>query len=152
MSVLDNALRALFVNGCKVEEVWRNASPASTFPAQKITTDLSSFDLVVILSRLTNENVREGLAMCEKNGQSQTQFVLGQNKAPYMTSRYRGLTASATGVQFNAAYMAKSSQAESQDNTAAIPVVIYGIKVLGWGYRIARFIKSLFHRCERGWA
>ena len=29
MSVLDNALRALFVNGCKVEEVWRNASPAS---------------------------------------------------------------------------------------------------------------------------
>lgn len=152
MSVLDNALRALFANGCKVEEVWRNASPASTFPAQKITTDLSSFDLVVALARMTTTNMREGIAVCEKEGQSQIQFVLGQNKAPYITNRYRGLTASATGVQFNAAYMAKSSQAESQDNTAAIPVVIYGIKLLRGGYRIARFIKSLFHIRERGWA
>ncbi len=152
MSVLDNALRALFVNGCKVEEVWRNASPASTFPAQKITADLSSFDLVVALARMTTTNMREGIAVCEKEGQSQIQFVLGQNKAPYITNRYRGLTASNNGVQFNDGYLAYSSAAEEAYSTVVIPTVIYGIKLLGGGYRIARFIKSLFFRMERGWA
>lgn len=133
MSVLDNALQALFVNGCKIKKLWMNASPTSSFAAQKITTDRNEFDMTAILFRLSITNPREDLTFCEKNGQGQAQFVLGQNAAPYITNRYRGFTVSSTGVQFNVGYIARSSQAEGQDNTVAIPIAIYGIQLLGGG-------------------
>lgn len=36
MSVLDNALRQIWTHGLKIVEIWKNASPTSSFGAQDI--------------------------------------------------------------------------------------------------------------------
>lgn len=48
MSVLDNALRQIWTHGLKIVEIWKNASPTSSFGAQDIQLDLTRYDLCAV--------------------------------------------------------------------------------------------------------
>lgn len=146
MSAIDNALQACFKESVKVLKKWTNASPTSNFAAQKISIDLSGFDGVFIglLSSATATDI-ETFCFCENR---KSVFPTAQ---PYYL-RTRKITVDNTGVTFGAGTQYESDWSNNTNNGIAIPAEIYAVKFIMGGYRIARFIKSLFHIRERGWA
>lgn len=48
MSVIDNALQTLFKLGIEVKKVWENASPNSSFAAQKINANIDGVTAILV--------------------------------------------------------------------------------------------------------
>lgn len=142
MSVLDNALRALFVNGCKVEEVWRNASPKSSFAAQSISVDLSGYDMVMIQhGTYTNGTLFSyvtDIAPVQKLETDRSTLIWGtlcQSGTATSTRGYNALRdydKDGNNINFRNGSRALELTTVS-DNKTCVPYKIYGIKLLGGG-------------------
>lgn len=131
-----------------ITKLWENASPSSAFVAQTLTiANLSSYQSYMILYRFhttLDMNLTESAEVGA--GTIMNMCDAGSIYRRNVTYQANGLTISGiSGTRVSGA-------ADITDNKYLIPAKIYGIKSSGGGTRLTRFIKSLFHRCERGWA
>lgn len=150
-SIIDKALQAILKMLQKKDErvlLWENASPNSAFAPQTLTiTNLSSYQSYMILYRFhttLDMNLTESAEVGA--GTIMNMCDAGSIYRRNVTYQANGLTISdVSGTKVSGA-------ADIADNKYLVPAKIYGIKSSGGGTRLTRFIKSLFHRCERGWA
>ena len=131
-----------------ITKLWENASPNSAFAPQTLTiANLSSYQEYIILYRFhttLDMNLTESAEVGA--GTIMNMCDAGSIYRRNVTYEASGLTISGIdGVKI-------SGVVNVTDNRYLIPAKIYGIKSSGGGTRLTRFIKSLFHRCERGWA
>lgn len=131
-----------------ITKLWENASPSSAFAPQTLTiANLSSYQSYMILYRFhttLDMNLTESAEVGA--GTIMNMCDAGSIYRRNVTYQANGLTISGiSGTRVSGA-------ADITDNKYLIPAKIYGIKSSGGGTRLTRFIKSLFHRCERGWA
>lgn len=161
MSILDNALQALLGLATEIKELWVNASPKSSFAAQSISVDLSGYDMVMIQhGTYTNGTLFSyvtDIAPVQKLETDRSTLIWGTLCQTGTATSTRGYNAlrdyDKDGNNINFRNGSRVLELTSvSDNKACVPYKIYGVKLLGGGYRIARFIKSLFHIRERGWA
>lgn len=145
MSVIDNALQALFINGVKLIKLWENSSPTSNFAAQKLQLSLAEYDEVEIraLMSTTSENA---IIIRIPVGENGTLF-----KPLIQSLRYREITSvDASGVTFSTGQNATWNGNSVTNNNQLIPVAIYGIKLLGGViHKLKILAASLLHegRC-----
>lgn len=154
MSVLDNALQTLFKLGIEVKTLWVNASPGSSFAEQGVPLPgIKNYDYIAIDYRVNALYTESSQGIVTTSGAS---VALESFANTQLTAQIAFLSRSVY-VDDNAARfyncLLKPTSGNGQTfNNGIVPTVISGIKLIGGGYRIARFIKSLFFRTERGWA
>ena len=165
MSVLDNAIQTLFKLGIEVKRVWKNASPTSTFAAQDIAVaDITNCDFVLFLhGTLSNGTIFETISdlvptELPNPARPSSQLIFGafcQTGSAVSTRGYNGsrrVGIEEDKISFSSGSRTTDGPTGPADNKMCIPYEIYTIKIIGGGHRVARFIKSLFHIRERGWA
>lgn len=153
MSVLDNALQQSIKDQVKEITVWDNAAPTSSFPSQTIPAALKGAKFIKILFNTTiasDGEQYENMVEIEANSRGYFQSTVNvgtQSKTKYFAQRT--IRATDTGVTFGDGKTVEVGTNGSTDtNNYCIPKKIIKKMVLG-GYRIARFIKSLFFHMER---
>lgn len=97
----------------KIDLLWTNSAPTSSFSAQTIPLDLSGYDLILI----TSEN---SVSFAENNVGSKRQITYSSTSGQI---RHRDFTVATTGITFDAGYGGSST-----DNSNCRPYKIYGIK------------------------
>lgn len=151
MSVLDNALQALFAMAHK-ETLWENASPESNFKKQTIPlTALTAYDAVIIqlgnstsVPETTSHQIfvktKTGYAVTWSNLQAQT----------YLYVRSRTVEVNAANIVFGDCYAhAANSQSATVQNGFAVPQIIYGLKLSGGGNELVDIFANLLSYLER---
>ena len=120
-------------------KAYENPSVSSSFPNQKLPINLSDCDLVAVIGVTdTSSNTRLVPLVVTKVGLGGIYVNAGGSRRYFKVYSDK--------VEFDTVYPSSAIG----DN---IPLFVYGIKLSGeGGTRLTRFIKSLFHRCERGWA
>ena len=132
MSVLDNALQALFSMAHK-EILWENASPASTFAAQEIkVADLGKYDFVGVESLMLIREPGEAgyeatktFTAYKKNSRGlNCSFVFGDST---IRGYYRMVYIDWDNETLNITngFVATPSS-DQANNSAAIPLCVYG--------------------------
>jgi len=105
--------------GSNLELLWTNASPTSTFNAQKVEVDLREFSTVLVVIKATNGATAVGSCTTLIKGLP-SQRVYNCSDAIY----YRNTPlVEDSGITFEGGYKGSTS-----GNTNAIPYQIYGIK------------------------
>lgn len=130
---IDKAIQQLFKQSVKLVKLWENASPASAFVAQSIKTNLSGHDFIGIVFRLNTSNNRQVTTAVAPLSSGQGEITLAQGGSPYMVQYYRPFTLTASSVDFNHGFLGYPSKSEVQNDAAAIPLKIYGAKLIGGG-------------------
>lgn len=150
MSVLDNALQALFSMAHK-ELLWKNASPTSSFAAQNVSVNTSGYDGVMVPFRraASTDGAVSGTAIIMNYGGGD-QVLLGDYAG---TNLFRNVIwSSRTQLQFqNAGRLTQYavSGSTTTENQMLIPVAIYGIKLLGGViHKLKTLAAPLFGRKE----
>lgn len=131
------------MNGCKVKKLWENASPTSNFPAQKITVDMGTFDQVQILLRESTSDTYPYYFIddFEKNEDGVIVRTLNYDKTgTTVGASYRTVDVGNTGIAFGAGYINQNVQA----NNYNIPIIIYGIQLLGGVLHKVKTVLSAF--------
>lgn len=122
------ALKVLNDSKTSIKPLWENASPSSQFAPQTISLDLSGYNLIVIEYK-RGYNLERTLFCIHNaigNGVA-TDPQTNTDSQLLLTSRL--LTASTTGITFNAANRQYAGETKRTDNNGyLIPVRIYGIK------------------------
>ena len=150
-SIIDKALQAILKMLQKKDErvlLWENASPNSAFAPQTLTiANLPGYQRYTILYRF-HTTLDMNLTESAEVGAGTI-----MNMCDAGSIYRRNVTYQANGLTISGVDGTKISGAVGvTDNKYLIPAKIYCIKSSGGGTRLTRFIKSLFHRCERGWA
>ena len=107
----------------KCDLLWSNSSPTSSFASQNIAVDLSGYDFVTVVSRESTSSAAETSATIRN--------VLGVTGRIFMMAnsrQFRAFEISSTGVTFNVGRSGAIGANASEDNSAAIPLYIYGVK------------------------
>lgn len=130
MSVLDNALQALFSMAHK-EILWENASPTSSFAAQTIDLNLSEYDAIEIeAGKMTTSLVVNSFKISKSDNYDvlNLQFLYGANSKIYGYYRPVEVHISENKLIFNAGYITSDSQ-DAQNNISCIPLRVFGMKL-----------------------
>lgn len=130
MSVLDNALQALFSMAHK-EILWENASPTSSFAAQTIDLNLSEYDAIEIeAGKMTTSLVVNSFKISKSDNYDvlNLQFLYGANSKIYGYYRPVEVRISENKLIFNAGYITSDSQ-DAQNNISCIPLRVFGMKL-----------------------
>lgn len=110
----------------KWQLVWTNASPTSSFAAQTIALDLSSFQEVQIVYRFsTGDNAIVQNTQMINSGIGAAYFFQGFPSSGAIGARRRYAKATSTGILFEDAQNKSGTSAASTDNDAMIPTLIY---------------------------
>lgn len=123
MSVLDNAIQTLLGLATEIKELWVNASPKSSFAAQKINIDMSRYMCVVIVS-VYHGDYEEGAVNMVFRAKSAQMNYAGSYNMP------RTATLSDTGVTFSVGRLVNPYGTVVTDNNRNVPIEIYGIEVM----------------------
>ena len=106
--------------GVKMDLLWTNPSPDSSFSTQTVSLNLSDYSMVAIeFKRIQNESVYVPQITVINGTRKYWSITTGGG---YIVSRV--FTASSTGISFEDAY-----RNQTVTNTDAIPYQIYGIKM-----------------------
>ena len=130
MSVLDNALQALFSMAHK-EVLWENASPTSSFAAQTIDLNLSEYDAIEIeAGKMTTSLVVNSFKISKSDNYDvlNLQFLYCANSKIYGYYRPVEVRISENKLIFNAGYITSDSQ-DAQNNISCIPLRVFGMKL-----------------------
>ncbi len=130
MSILDNALQALFKMAHK-EIIWENASPASSFADQTIAlATLADHDAVMAqFGNSTNIPETTSYQIFLKNKSAYIITYSNLQASAYIYVRSRTVEVTAANIIFGDCYAhATVNQNASVQNGFAIPQVIYGLK------------------------
>lgn len=103
----------------RIEKLWENASPVSSFAGQIVSVDLSGYDfyMVTAVASTTSQYVISTVVPVSKGGL--LSYAWGDSGATV----HRSFVKVANGIQFYGAYFNKSSSTEH-----VMPFQIYGIK------------------------
>lgn len=100
--------------------LWKNEG-VSTFVPQKVEIALAAYDFVVVDFAARYNQQPHWVAMCAVGDMNRTPGYMGHSSgAPGWDRQF---SVDETGVTFEAGYTG------SQDNTASVPMKIYGIKI-----------------------
>lgn len=124
MSVLDNALQALFTNGCKVKKLWENASLGSVFAAQTISVS-DTLDLDFLIMSLATDS--RGIIGTYIVFRDMEYIAYGNGAVPFK----RTVEWNDNEIIFGTGEILSSGW--KTDNAAMKPQTIYGIQLLGGG-------------------
>lgn len=141
MSVLDNALRQIWTHGLKIVEIWKNASPTSSFGAQDIQLDLTRYDLCAVEhSTAIGGDTRfliTDTARLSELGEGYNGALIfgafcneGSTTSSAGFSARRSYTKNSSGLHFNIGTRTRDLTTAT-DNSVCIPFAIYGIQLLG---------------------
>lgn len=100
--------------------LWKNEG-LSTFAPQKVELDLSPYDYVAVDFAARYNQQPHWVAMCAVGDMNRTPGYMGHSTGA--SGWDRQFSVDMTGVTFESGY------AGSQDNTASVPMKIYGIKI-----------------------
>lgn len=127
MSVLDNALQALFTMAHK-ELVWENASPTSDFPAQKVSLSLRNGGLVVVEFKryITISTYYVGTFIVDGTSQQFSEYY-GKAASSYSQQAMRTLTVTTSGITFSTGTMVTANVTPETNDGYFIPTKIYEI-------------------------
>ncbi len=128
---IDKALQQLLKQSIKIMKLWENASPTSAFAAQKIKLNLSGHDFIWVIFRLNTSVNRQVTTAVAPLSSGQGEITLAQGGSPYMVQYYRPFTLDASSVDFSHGFLGYPSRSETQNDAAAIPLKIYGVKLIG---------------------
>ena len=118
MSAIDNALQALFANGCKVKKLWMNASPTSQFTAQKINLTLSNYGAMLAeFKTSTAISASEYCRICFEDNEDWADTLANTNLDEVVEIRTRQYAVSSTGVQFQQGYGCRHISTKRLRNT-----------------------------------
>ena len=121
------ALEALLaLGGIQIKKLWENASPSSNFAGQTISLDLSDYQHIGVVGALSATSLSKNVFISFVGEAGIINFAYGAGNSG-AASYYRTFNASVSGIQFNNGYFARTS-ADTDNNSAAIPCIIYGIK------------------------
>lgn len=121
------ALEALLaLGGIQIKKLWENASPTSSFAAQRISLDLSEYTHTIVLGKLSATTQAKDMFMTPVGETGMINFSYGAGSGG-AASYYRVFNTSASGIEFVGGNFAYTS-VEKTANDAAIPYIIYGIK------------------------
>lgn len=111
------------MGGAKMDLLWTNPSPTSSFTAQTISLDLSNYDLVLIFARRDASNYNYNInTLVNRDGMVN---MIGTYSSKLCT---RGVTMTDSGLEFGAGFYATGYGTDTNDNNKNIPYKIYGIK------------------------
>lgn len=113
-------------SGIQIIKLWKNASPTSSFAAQRISLDLSEYTHTIVLGKLSATTQAKDIFMTPVGETGMINFSYGAGAAG-AASYYRAFNTSASGIEFTGGNFAYTS-VDKTDNAAAIPYIIYGIK------------------------
>lgn len=140
MSVIDNALQALFINGCKIKKLWTNASLGSSFAAQTISVS-NALDLDFLIMSLATDS--RGIIGTYIVFRDMEYIAYGNGAVPFQ----RTIEWSNNKIIFGVGEILSSGW--KTDNAAMKPQTIYGIQLLGGViHKLKTLAASLFLRRE----
>ena len=102
--------------------LWTNSSPTSSFAAQTVAVDLSGYDFITVVAYESTSNAVEMSATISNTIGAKGRLFLMAN-----SRQFRAIEIGATGVVFGVGRSGAISETAAEDNTAAVPVYIYGI-------------------------
>lgn len=109
------------LGGLKMDLLWVNASPASSFAAQSVTLDLTEYTHFLIFVSIKSSTGIEVYGICEKAGK----YRIG---AAGTTNRFRDATPSDGGIALSDGYNVTKYDSATVYNDEMVPTRIYGIK------------------------
>ena len=124
-------VRSVGIKESSMDLLWENPDPTSSFAAQTVSIDLSSYDSILIFFRMATTTTY-GDYSTSVIGSGETNFsAIGDLSAAAIPMiRQRHYTPTSTGVTFGSSYqkVATDGAAPSVNNTVSIPYRIWGIK------------------------
>lgn len=118
---------AYAAGGCKLELLWTNPSPTSTFAAQTVALDLSDYHAVFILFRRNTSDENYYSKYYLKTNDSKYQMLVAQYGTIILD---RGCKVDDDGLRFNDSYNFATNVANrTVDNNQVIPYKVYGYKM-----------------------
>lgn len=141
MSVLDNALQALFSGQVKIEKVWENANTSSAFPEQTISINLQ--DAVAVLIE----------AVYAAGYSTTITFVVFKGSDAFLNAALncnleRHCVVQSSGVSFYEGMYYQPYGSIIIDDNRLVPKTVYKLKQLpivsGGGHRLIRNLRRLF--------
>lgn len=154
MFVIDNAIKQLWRDGTKIKRIWANASPTSNFGEQNIPVDTSEYDFITFgLKGAASTPGATGGGTVTLTTKGETAQLLIENSAKMQKRPFTWIDNDSVYIGdcvTTQTYSSVGSRVNS--NNSSIPVVLYGIKLLGGGRALIEKIKSLFSIPERGCA
>lgn len=143
MGVTDKALQQLLKLAIEVKTLWTNASPLSSFNEQDISLNISNYSHLAVLAILSSKSYTQKTFVVKNKNGGLIDFAYGNGSS--VANYYRTFSFGENKITFNQGWLSTVS-ADSRNNEAAVPIVIYGLKILGGGYKLTRKIKDLFSR------
>ena len=135
--------------GIQIEKLWENSNPSNSFAPEKIEIqNLKQYDRIEIVARRSSE-LKDNLVFTyvnlnNLNGTITLQFIYGSGNSIKGYYRPVSMNIADNNITFNSGYLA-SGTSDAADNRCAIPVEIYGVKLIGGGNRL----KSIFSRFRK---
>ena len=124
VETVEDALNDLYTRSqalSKPELIWTNPAPTAAFAAQTIELDLSEYDYLIIIPKLTNSsNIVPQTSVLVKIPSGTEGYSMSSTGT---TAWVRKFFVSTTGITFN-----KATTGSSNNTTNIIPYKIYGIK------------------------
>lgn len=110
--------------------LWTNASPTSEFAAQTISLDLSSYQFVELVSKLTTSNIGQTVDKCEVGSRVFVEkFYNATSTSAHATIMHRQIDFGSDSVIFaDAKSKVTDENTSTTKNSLLIPYKIYGIK------------------------
>lgn len=110
-------------SGMSMDLLWTNSSPTSSFSAQTVTIDLSSYKMVLIVLK-QYISIDYYFDFVSPIGNSETRrYLLGSSRL-----LYRAADINTVGIDFASASLVSSYGSDTSNNDYCIPFKIYGIK------------------------
>lgn len=129
MSVLDNALQTLLGLATEIRELWVNASPKSSFAAQKVPLSLKSRSIVYVVFRRYSNTATYyvGTFVVDGTTQQYSEYY-DKSSAAYSQQVMRTLTVETTGITFSTGTLVNANTAPETNAAYFIPTKIYEVK------------------------
>lgn len=125
----------MFGDCIKIEKVWENASPNSSFPAQNIKFDTTKYDGFVITmhggsTSADNTDYKDPYNYwLPKTAKRITGYPINQTVNAVMAIPVRSISITTTGITFGGgAFKIFTATASNANDIYAVPEVIYGVK------------------------
>ena len=133
--------------GIQIEKLWENSNPSNSFAPEKIEIqNLKQYDRIEIVARRSSE-LKDNLVFTyvnlnNLNGTTTLQFIYGVTNSIKGYYRPVSMNIADDNITFNSGYLA-SGTSDDADNRCAIPLEVYGVKLIGGGHRIKRLIHRI---------
>lgn len=131
----------------QIEKLWENPSPNNIFNQEKIEIqNLKQYDRIEIVARRSNElkdnSIFTYVNLNDLNGTITLQFIYGFGNSIKGYYRPVSMNIADNNITFNSGYLA-SGTSDNADNRCAIPLEIYGVKLIGGGNKLKRIFSRL---------